>query len=155
MNSLSVFCKCVRIIHGVWSFNENFGFIEILYPISFISNLCSISKVRDRIKSLIRRTLINSLENSWNNNYILSSIKITTFIEFIRAKHRDTGMSLENSDDRRYYTPRYTCKWGYKRVMPTIGSRYVEMSDYIWDVELRLLHWPSWPLIGPPKYIFR
>ncbi|KAF7404816.1 hypothetical protein HZH66_003722 [Vespula vulgaris] len=64
-------------------------------------------------------------------------------------------MSLENSDDRRYYTPRYTCKWGYKRVMPTIGSRYVEMSDYIWDVELRLLHWPSWPLIGPPKYIFR
>lgn len=40
------------------------------------------------------------------------------------------------------------------RWMPTIGSRYVEMSDYIWDVELRLLHWPSWPLIGPPTSIF-
>lgn len=61
----------------------------------------------------------------------------------------DNRRHRKNRGDSRYYTVNdLVVRWSW---MPTIGTPrpYVQMSDYIWDVELRLLHWPSWPLIGP------
>lgn len=56
---------------------------------------------------------------------------------------------MKDRGDSRYYT--LSDLVARRLWMPTIGTPrpYVQMSDYIWDVELRLLHWPSWPLIGP------
>lgn len=68
---------------------------------------------------------------------------------YLRYSNDNRRHRKKNRGDSRYYTlSDLVVRWSW---MPTIGTPrpYVQMSDYIWDVELRLLHWPSWPLIGP------